>query len=192
MNTEKNLIAIGRSRYLYDGIKHLVSKGFEFKAIITEQAYEEYDINSQDFKELATNIGASFFVTKHLNTESITTIIKHYSICIAISANWKFTVPKTFLNLFEGGILNFHLGNLPDYKGNATVNWSIINGQKYIYANIHKMEPDLDAGDVITRKAIPITPETYISEIISQAETIAPLLYEEAVNSFMKRPLTAY
>ena len=28
MSTTNNIIAVGRSRYLYDGIKYLVSRGF--------------------------------------------------------------------------------------------------------------------------------------------------------------------
>ncbi len=108
-------------------------------------------------------------------------IIKENKIRAAISVNWKYTIPKKFLDLFECGILNFHLGNLPDYKGNATVNWSIINGENKIYGNIHKMDPELDAGDVISRKAIPITEQTYIAEILKQAAKDVPLLYEDAL-----------
>ena len=140
-----NLIAIGRSRYLYDGIKYLLSKGYSFKAIVTEEAYEEYDIKHGDFECLAKESGAAFFMVKSVNNEELIKIVKENKIRVAISVNWKYTIPKSFLDLFECGILNFHLGNLPDYKGNATVNWTIINGESYINGNIHKMDPELDA-----------------------------------------------
>ena len=52
MNSSENLIAIGRSRYLYDAIRHLNSAGYTFKAIITEEAYEEYDISITILKNL--------------------------------------------------------------------------------------------------------------------------------------------
>jgi methionyl-tRNA formyltransferase len=188
MSTTNNIIAIGRSRYLYDGIKYLVSKGFVCKAIVTEEAYEEYDIKHKDFELLATETGASFFMLKSLNNEELIRIVKQNRIRAAISVNWKYTIPKTFLDLFECGILNFHLGNLPDYKGNATVNWSIINGEDKIYGNIHKMDPELDAGDVISRKAIPITDQTYIADILKQAVHDVPILYEEALLKVFKEP----
>lgn len=107
---------------------------------------------------------------------------------MAISANWKYTIPEKFLNLFQCGILNFHLGNLPDYKGNATVNWTILNGEEHIIANIHKMDPILDAGDIISRKSINITTDTYIGEILKQAELDAPLLYEKAIHKILADP----
>src|SRR5690606_18358963 len=149
MSGDKNLIAIGRSRYLYDSIKYLLSQGFNFKAIITEAAYEEYGITHQDFEELAKEKGIPFFMTKTPYSAEIIDLVKQSKVRTAISANWKYTLPKDFLDLFECGILNFHLGNLPDYKGNATVNWSIINGETYINGNIHKMDPLLDAGDIV-------------------------------------------
>ena len=188
MSTTNNIIAIGRSRYLYEGIKHLVSKGFVCKAIVTEEAYEEYDIKHTDFELLATETGALFFMMKSLNNEELIQIVRENKIRAAISVNWKYTIPKNFLDLFECGILNFHLGNLPDYKGNATVNWSIINGEDKIYGNIHKMDPELDAGDVISRKAIPITDQTYIADILKQAVHDVPLLYEEALLKVFDKP----
>src|SRR5580765_6877516 len=188
MSSQTNIIAIGRSRYLYDGIKYLVSKGFVFKAIVTEEAYAEYDIKHTDFESLAKEIRCGFFMTKSLNNQDLINIIKENKIRAAISANWKYTIPKSFLDMFECGILNFHLGNLPDYKGNATVNWSIINGEDKIYGNIHMMDPELDAGDVISRKAIPITDQTYIADILKQAVQDVPLLYEEALLKVFKEP----
>ena len=122
MSTTTNLIAIGRSRYLYDGVKYLLSKGYSFKAIVTEEAYEEYDIKHTDFESLAKECGAAFFMVKSVNNDELIKIIRDNKIRVAISVNWKYTIPKNFLDLFECGILNFHLGNLPDYKGNATVN----------------------------------------------------------------------
>lgn len=188
MNQSTPLIAIGRSRYLHDGIRHLLSKGYSLRAIVTEEAYEEYDIKHTDFEHLAAETGATFFMIKSLNNEELIRIIKENKIRVAISVNWKYTIPKAFLDLFECGILNFHLGNLPDYKGNATVNWTIINGESHIYGNIHKMDPELDAGDVVARKAIPITPDMYIADVLKQAEADVPFLYEEAIEKVLVNP----
>lgn len=188
MKGTKNLIAIGRSRYLYDGIRHLTAKGYNFQAIVTEEAYDEYDIKHQDFENLARELNARFFMIKSVMQEELIKIISSNKIRAAISVNWKYTIPKTFLDLFECGILNYHLGNLPDYKGNATVNWSIINGENKIFGNIHKMDPELDAGDVIARKAIRISDKTYIAEILARAVKDVPLLYEKALQKVLKKP----
>lgn len=183
-----NLIAIGRSRYLYDGIKLLSSKGYLFKAIVTDDAYQEYDIKASDFENLAYELNAIFFKTNNVENEDLINLIRSNEIQVAISANWKYLISKSFISNFEYGILNFHLGNLPDYKGNATVNWTIINGEDYIYGNIHKMEHELDSGDIIARKKIHINRDTYINDILKQAEKDAPNLYFEALVQLEKNP----
>lgn len=183
-----NLIAIGRSRYLYDAIRRLAERGYSFKAIVTEEAYDEYDVKHADFERLAAELGCAFFMTKDVNTQAIRAVVAQHGVRVAISANWKYTIASAFLDLFECGVLNFHLGNLPDYKGNATLNWSIINGETHVNGNIHKMAPVLDAGDVIVRKSIPITPQTYVADLIRQAEQDAPSLYEEAVARVLADP----
>lgn len=188
MNYEKKLIAIGRSRFLFDSIKYLVGRGFEFKAIVTDEAYDEYDIKHRDFEDLASEIGAACYITKNVMQDDILSLLKEYDIRVAISVNWKYTIPQEFLDHFKYGILNFHLGTLPDYKGNATPNWSIINGEDHIFGNIHRMERELDVGDVLSRKAIPITPQTYINDILKQAEKDVPMLYEEALENAITKP----
>ena len=188
MSTGKNIIALGRSRYMYDSIVYLASKGFSFKAIITEQAYEEYDVKEEDFKLLAEKLGVPFFLTRTLNTPELIEVVKTQNVRAAISANWRVMIPDSFIDLFECGILNFHLGSLPDYKGNAVVNWTIIDGEDHINGSIHKLTYEMDAGDIIATKRIPINDDTYIAEILRQGALDAPVLYEQALEKLFIDP----
>ncbi|MBT6050250.1 MAG: hypothetical protein HOB13_02905 [Lentimicrobiaceae bacterium] len=175
------LIAIGRSKLLYDSIIYLKNSGYIFKAIITDKAYDEYDIKEGDFEKLAGDISAQFYLTNNLSSQNIKQLIIDENIDLAISANWKYIFDSSFLGLFKNGILNLHLGNLPDYKGNATANWAIINGETCIYANIHKMTIDLDAGDIISKAKIEIKGNTYIGDILDEVQKLAPILFEDSV-----------
>jgi methionyl-tRNA formyltransferase len=173
---------------MYDSIVYLASKGFAFKAIITEQAYDEYDVKDEDFRKLAEKLGVPFFLTKNLNTPELIDIVKKEKVRAGISANWRVMIPDSFIDLFECGILNFHLGSLPDYKGNAVVNWTIINGEDHINGSIHKLTYEMDAGDIIAAKSIPIKEDTYIAEILKQGALDAPALYEEALEKLFVDP----
>lgn len=188
MSPERKIIAIGRSRYLYDSIRHLVTKGYSFAAIITEKAYEEYDIKDTDFEALASELGSPYFLLSNVNNPEIVSLVKEQQVRAAISVNWKYTLPKDFLDLFECGVLNYHLGNLPDYKGNATINWTLINGLHYINGNVHKMDPKLDAGDIIARKSISISSDDYVADILKRAEQDTPGLYEMALDRVWTNP----
>ena len=67
-------------------------------------------------------------------------------------------------------------------------NWAIINGESYINGNVHKMDPELDAGDVIARKADTDHSATYIADILRQAASDVPGLYEEAIAKVLVQP----
>ena len=47
----------------------------------------------------------------------ISELVDEKGIKIAISANWRFVIPSEVLRLIPSGILNLHVGRLPDYKG---------------------------------------------------------------------------
>ena len=46
----------------------------------------------------------------------ISELVDEKGIKIAISANWRFVIPSEVLRLIPSGILNLHVGRLPDYK----------------------------------------------------------------------------
>ncbi len=179
-------IAIGRSRYLIDTIKYLENNGLKCIAIISGEGNDEYSVSVNDFSNLASKIKAQFFNISKLEKDEIFKLIRLNKVKIAISVNWKFRINESFINLFELGILNLHLGNLPDYKGNATVNWSIINGENHIYANIHKMGREIDSGDIIARHKIVINNETYVGDVLDESLEVAPQLFLKSIIKLME------
>lgn len=183
------LLAIGRSRLLLDSIEHLSRQGLHFGAIATAPASAEYDATPVDFEETARRLGCDYFLlTSSTLPKELTASVERSGVRAAISVNWRYVLPQAFLDLFPLGLLNLHLGNLPDYKGNATVNWAIINGEDEIHANVHKMAADLDAGDVVVRRRIAIDDTTYVGDVLEQATQVAPELFERAIQALVEDP----
>lgn len=52
--------------------------------------------------------------------------------------------------------INVHYSPLPEYRGRATVNWAIINGEREAAISIHWIEPRLDSGNILFQERIPI------------------------------------
>ena len=61
--------------------------------------------------------------------------------------------------------VNVHYAPLPAYRGRATVNWAIINGEKETAITIHTMVPGLDAGRVLQQERVPIEPADTITDL---------------------------
>ena len=115
---------IGRTSYLYDTAKLMISKGHELVLVATRKAAPEYTRTQEDFEELAKSCGAIFINTPKLK-ENLDKMVG----CdaeIALSMNWINVLDDMIISLFPLGILNAHPGMLPRYRGNACPNWAIL------------------------------------------------------------------
>jgi len=57
------------------------------------------------------------------------------------------------------GTINVHGSLLPQYRGAAPINWAIINGEKETGVTTFKLKHEIDTGDILLQKAVPILPE---------------------------------
>jgi methionyl-tRNA formyltransferase len=177
-------VLVGRSGILFETICAVAgSERYRVAAIITDSAYAEYDVDVDDFAALAKRLGAEFVSSRTISESMISELVDDQGIKIAISANWRFVIPSKVLRLVPGGILNLHIGRLPDYKGNATANWAILDGEPEIFADVHFMVAELDAGNVLARKALPLTESTYIGDVVDWLRAQAPGLSLAALDS---------
>jgi len=181
--TRVPVLAVGRSGLLYDAVRALAhSERYRVAAVITDEAYPEYDVDADAFRDLAAEVRAEFLTTRRITAELVAGLVRRHRVQVGISANWRFLIPGGALRELPQGILNLHLGRLPDYKGNATVNWAIVNGEPDICADVHRMVPDLDAGDVLARATMPLGSETYVGDVLDWSRAEAPGLFLAALD----------
>ncbi|UTW66613.1 methionyl-tRNA formyltransferase [bacterium SCSIO 12643] len=65
-------------------------------------------------------------------------------------------LPEIVWNMPEHGTLNVHGSLLPQYRGAAPINWAIINGEKETGVTVFRLKHEIDTGDILLRKSIPI------------------------------------
>ena len=93
---------IGRTKPLYDAIK-LFSKlgGFKISFIWTCKDESYYEFKSQNFEDLANDLGVKFFYSSRISEfESFV------EADVVISINFINIIPKDFINKFKFGIIN--------------------------------------------------------------------------------------
>lgn len=175
------IAAIGRTEILYDTIEDLLKNNHDVRLIITSKEAPEYTKTSKDFEELANEIGAKYIYTNKL--DEFKEEIKKADCEIAISLNYSSIISQDVIDLFTFGVLNAHGGDLPRYRGNACQAWAILNGEEKIGLCIHSMiGGEIDSGNIIARKYIPISINTKISDIYKKVQNLTPDLFLEAIN----------
>lgn len=174
---------LGRTKMLYDTMEALKRAGHEIVIIGTCKAAPEYEIDEKGFEKKAKEMQVPFFNNSNLALPHISDLIKASKPDIAISINWISIIQEQTMELFPYGILNGHPGDLPRYRGNASPNWAIINGEEKIGVSVHFMEAgSLDSGDIVVKEFIDVTPQTTIGEIYKQLEMLFPKMFVHAVD----------
>lgn len=69
-------------------------------------------------------------------------------------------INKYILNEFKLGILNFHPGLLPKYRGCSAPEWQLLEGNK-IYSTCHFIDDGIDTGDIIKIKELQVNNQNY-------------------------------
>jgi methionyl-tRNA formyltransferase len=97
-------------------------------------------------------------------------------------------IDKNLLSLFPEGIINFHPGDLPAYRGCDAPEWQLLHGLPVI-CTAHLVDEGIDTGPVIGRNKLSLNYESYhkfraslypeIAEYVAQ--TFGVLLEQEKI-----------
>lgn len=127
---ENNLIEDERCGNLWNPVK--------FQDIIRNTGYYNFDkMNSKEFlQHLAEN---------------------RYDLGIQGGAG---ILKKEMIQEFRLGILNFHPGDLPEYRGCSTPEWQILH-QKKVVATCHLINEKIDCGDIYCKRKLELDYSDY-------------------------------
>lgn len=87
-------------------------------------------------------------------------------------------IPQEIINLFPRGIINIHFSKLPQYRGPAPVQYTILNGDKEAWITYYFINENLDEGQILTQTslALDLTEDTEIlyQKLITKASREIP------------------
>ncbi len=182
-----NLVAIGRSKILHNAIQRLHEEGYNIQLVVTSEPADYYEVTPEQFESLAREVGAAYEFTSRLG--NIKEEIERLDADLSVSTNWKFPIEGDIMDLFKHGILNAHAGDLPRYRGNASPNWAILNGESTVTLTVHRMTEEIDAGPIFCQHTVPVTENTYLKDIYSEMCETFPDLFVKTVAGIEKGTL---
>lgn len=98
---------------------------------------------------------------------------------------------ERILNMPKYGCINVHGSLLPEYRGAAPIQWSVINGDTVTGVTIMYMGRECDAGDMILKKEIEITPDDTYGTLHDKMAPIGAQALIEAVGLIKKGDVNA-
>lgn len=90
-------------------------------------------------------------------------------------------LPQDILDIPSLGSINVHGSLLPQYRGAAPIQWSVINGDKTTGITTMYMDAGMDTGDMILKQEVKIGENETTGELWSRLSTIGANLLVETV-----------
>ncbi|KIQ20426.1 methionyl-tRNA formyltransferase [Rhodococcus sp. MEB064] len=102
---------------------------------------------------------------------------------IIVANNWRTKLPRDIYDLPTHGTLNLHDSMLPRFTGFSPVIWSLISGASETGLTAHRMDDELDTGDVVVQRAVPIGPRDTATQLVQATIDLIPEVLTEALDA---------
>jgi len=141
-------------------LQALLDSDHEVVMVVThprsDHAYER--IWDDSVADLAERHGVPLLVRSRPGDAELLDRLRDADPDILVATNWRTWIPPEIFTLPRRGTLNVHDSLLPAYAGFAPLNWAVINGENEVGLTAHMMDEDLDAGDIVVQRAVPVEP----------------------------------
>ena len=93
-------------------------------------------------------------------------------------------LPKDILDVAPLGNVNVHGSLLPEYRGSAPIQWSVINGDKVTGITTMFMAEGMDTGDMIMKFELPIGEDETAGELFDRMAELGAESIEKTLELF--------
>ncbi|WP_030377159.1 MULTISPECIES: methionyl-tRNA formyltransferase [unclassified Streptomyces] len=143
----------------------------------SEHAYEK--IWDDNVAELAEKHGVPVLLRNRPDDAELLAAVREARPDIIVANNWRTWLPPELFDLPPHGTLNIHDSLLPAYAGFSPIIWALLNGEERVGVTAHRMNAELDAGDVLVQRSVPVGPTDTATDLFHRTvDLIAPLVRE--------------
>lgn len=123
-------------------------------------------------KEKAIEHNITVYQPQKVKTPEFVEILKEYQPDIMVVVAFGQILSEEILNIPKYGCINVHGSILPQYRGAAPIQWSIINGEEFGGVTTMYMAKGLDSGDMILKAKEKIKPDDTYGSLYDRLSVI--------------------
>ena len=193
MILKNRIIFFGTPSFAVVCLKELLEQNFNILAVVTtadKKAGRGKKLRSSEVKNFALQNGLNLFQPKnmkdHLFIEKIKLLKPDFIIVVAFRM-----IPKIIWEIPDIGTINLHASLLPNYRGAAPINWTIINNEKFTGVSTFFINEKIDSGDILLQKRIEISEKETAGSLHKKLSLQGSKLLCETINKLSKNKIEA-
>lgn len=175
------VVMLGYQTWGHRTLQALLDSDHEVALVLThpksDHAYEK--IWDDNVAELAEKNDIPVLLRNRPDDPELLDAVRAARPDIIVANNWRTWLPPELFDLPPHGTLNIHDSLLPAYAGFSPLIWALINGEDRVGVTAHRMNAELDAGDILVQRAVPVGPTDTATDLFHRTvDLIAPIVSE--------------
>lgn len=182
------LIFMGTPDFSATVLKGLLeSDQYEVLAVVTQPdraVGRKKEIRMTPVKEVALSYGLPIYQPEKLSGSPEMEAIMNLGADGIVTAAFGQFLPSKLLASMNF-VVNVHASLLPKHRGGAPIHYALIQGDKEAGVTIMEMVKEMDAGDMISRRSIPITDEDNVGTLFEKLAIVGRDLLLDTLPAYL-------
>lgn len=153
------IVYMGTPDFAVPALENLIEKGYDVVGVVTmpDKAIGRHHnvLQSSPVKQCAEKHSIPVLQPEKLKDEAFLTQLKAWDADLQIVVAFRM-LPQVVWDMPRYGTFNLHAALLPQYRGAAPINWSIINGDTETGVTTFFLDHEIDTGRIILQEKAPI------------------------------------
>ena len=178
------IVFMGTPQAAVPTLRRLLTDGHEVVAVWTQPdrpSGRGNKVSPSPVKEFALAHGLTVHQPQRIKNDEAKQLFASHDVDAAIVVAYGRILPEEFLRIPARGCINVHFSLLPSYRGAAPANWAIVNGEKETGVTTMFIEPTLDTGPILLRRATKIGANETAPELMERLSEIGAELLSETL-----------
>lgn len=182
------LIFMGTPDFSATVLKGLLeSDQYEVLAVVTQPdraVGRKKEIRITPVKEVALSYGLPIYQPEKLSGSPEMEAIMNLGADGIVTAAFGQFLPSKLLAIMNF-VVNVHASLLPKHRGGAPIHYALIQGDKETGVTIMETVKEMDAGDMISRRSIPITDEDNVGTLFEKLAIVGRDLLLDTLPAYL-------
>ncbi len=183
------IIFMGTPEFAVPSLEILVENGYQVVAVVT--ATDKWggrggkQLLESAVKKAALSKGIPVLQPANLKSPEFLETLRSYRADLQVVVAFRM-LPEAVWAMPAIGTFNLHGSLLPKYRGAAPINWAVINGEQETGATTFFIKHEIDTGDILFQKKMPIGENETAGEVHDRMMHLGAQLVLETVQAIEK------
>lgn len=187
------IVFMGTPDFAVPALDMLIEEGYDVIGVVTQPDRpkgRKKVLTPPPVKEAALKHGLPILQPERLKGSKEQEQLLEWSPDLIVTAAFGQILPKEILDAPTYGCINVHASLLPKYRGGAPIHQAIIDGETHTGVTIMYMVEALDAGDILTQRAIPIEEQDNVATLFQKLSIVGAELLKDTLPELIAGKLT--